>query len=102
MLSIDYFSGCCFQRPVFNAIGYDLVKVIEAAVLSCGSTNGEKIRTAVAALENVQGATGSITYKGTQGMPLRQVALIRVKNGTRELLELKSPDASLVPDARMH
>ncbi|MCP4629138.1 MAG: ABC transporter substrate-binding protein [bacterium] len=90
------------SETVFNAIGYDLVKVIEAAVLSCGSTDSKKIRNAVAALENVQGATGSITYKGTQGMPLRQVALIRVKGGGRELLELKSPDANLVPEARMH
>jgi hypothetical protein len=35
-------------------------------------------------------------------MPLRQVALIRVKSGGRELLELKSPDAKLVPEPRMH
>ncbi|MCG8683559.1 MAG: ABC transporter substrate-binding protein, partial [Desulfobacterales bacterium] len=76
------------SETVFNAIGYDLVKVIEAAVLSCGSTDGKQIRDAVAGLENVQGATGTITYKGTTGMPLRQVALIRVKSGGRELLEL--------------
>ncbi len=90
------------SETVFNAIGYDLVKVIEAAVLACNSTDSRKIRDAVAELENVQGATGSITYKGTQGMPLRQVALIRIEKGGRALLELKSPDAKLVPEARMH
>jgi len=94
-----------YGRPsetVFNAIGYDLVKVIEAAVIACGSTNGKEIRNAITSLENVQGATGLITYKGTQGMPLRQVALIKVKNGKRELVEMKSPDAALVPAPRMN
>jgi len=90
------------SETVYNAIGYDLVKVIEAAVLASGSTNGQEIRNAVADLENVQGATGTITYKGTQGMPLRQVALIRVKNGERELVEMKAPDSDLVPEARMN
>ncbi|WP_022665405.1 ABC transporter substrate-binding protein [Desulfospira joergensenii] len=90
------------SETVFNAIGYDLAKVIEAAVMKCGSTEGKKIRDAVAELENVQGATGKITYKGTNGMPLRQVALIKVKKGGRELVELKSPDAALVPEARMN
>ncbi len=90
------------SETVFNAIGYDLVKVIEAAVLACGCTDSKKLRNAIAGLEKVQGATGSITYKGTNGMPLRQVALIRVKGGGRELLELKSPDGKLVPEARMH
>jgi branched-chain amino acid transport system substrate-binding protein len=89
------------SETVFTAIGYDLIKVIEAAVKACGSTDGETIKNAIQQLENVQGATGTITYKGTQGMPLRQVALIKVKNGARELLELKSPDPGLVPEARM-
>lgn len=90
------------SETVFNAIGYDLVKVIEAAVQACGSTDGQEIRNAIASLENVQGATGLITYKGTQGMPLRQVALIKVKNGERELVEMKSPEANLVPVPRMN
>ncbi len=76
--------------------------MIEAAVLACGSTNGKEIRDAVAELENVQGATGAITYKNTQGMPLRQVALIQVKDGERELVEMKAPEADLVPEARMN
>ena len=48
------------SETVFNAIGYDLVKVIEAAVIKCGATDGKSIRNAVAELENVQGATGKI------------------------------------------
>jgi len=89
------------SETVFNAIGYDLVKVIEAAVVAAGSTDPVAIRDAVANLEDVQGATSKITYKGTTGMPVRQVSLIRVKNGERELVGQPSPTAELVPEPRM-
>lgn len=86
---------------IFAAIGYDLMKVIEAGVLAAGSTDSVAIRDAVANLENVQGVTSAITYKGTTGMPVRQVTLIRVKDGGRELVGQPSPTASLVPAPRM-
>lgn len=89
------------SETVFNAIGYDLVKVIAAAVEAAGSTDPVALRDAIANLENVQGATSLITYKGTQGMPVREVSLVRVKDGKRELVGQPSPDASLIPAPRM-
>ncbi len=89
------------SETVFNAIGYDLVQVIAAAVEAAGSTDPVALRDAIANLENVQGATSMITYKGTQGMPVRQVSLVRVKDGKRELVGQPSPDASLIPAPRM-
>lgn len=90
------------SETVFNAIGYDLIKVIEAAVIATnGSVDSQELRNAIAELENVQGATSLITYKGTTGMPLRQVTMIRVKNAERELVLQESPDASLIPAPRM-
>ena len=90
------------SETVFNAVGYDLIKVVEAAVLSAdGSTNPQKIRDALANLEDVQGATSTITYKGTNGMPVRQVALIQVTDGKRDYLGSPSPDAALIPAPRM-
>lgn len=86
---------------IFAAIGYDLMKVIEAGVLAAGSTDSVAIRDAIANLENVQGVTSEITYKGTSGMPVRQVSLIRVKDGARELVGQPSPTADLVPAPRM-
>ncbi|SFU02215.1 ABC transporter substrate-binding protein [Sedimentitalea nanhaiensis] len=89
-------------ETVFSAVGYDLIKVLEAAVLAVdGSTEPTALRDAIANLENVQGATSLITYKGTDGMPVRQVSLIRVKDGDRELLGQPSPDAALIPAPRM-
>lgn len=93
-----------YGRPadtIFAAIGYDLMKVIEAGVIGAGGVDSQKIRDAVANLENVQGVTSNITYKGTSGMPVRQVTLIRVKGGARELVGQPSPTASLVPAPRM-
>ncbi len=89
------------SETVFNAIGYDLIKVIEAAVIAAGSTDPVAIRDATANLENIQGATSMITYKGTTGMPVRQVSLIRVKDTMRELVGQPSPTASLIPAPRM-
>ncbi len=90
------------SETVFNAIGYDLVKVIEAAVLATGgNTDSVALRDAIANLEGVKGATSTITYKGTSGMPVRQVSLVRVKGGARELVGQPAPDAALIPAPRM-
>ncbi|MGH1477323.1 MAG: ABC transporter substrate-binding protein [Geminicoccales bacterium] len=86
---------------IFSAIGYDLMKVIEAGVITADSTDPQAIRDAVANLENVQGVTSMITYKDTTGMPVRQVTLIRVNDGGRELVAQPSPTADLVPEPRM-
>lgn len=89
------------SETVFNAVGYDLVKVLEAAVLAAGSTEPKALRDAIANLENVQGATSLITYKGTDGMPVRQVSIIRVTGGARELIGQPAPDTALIPAPRM-
>lgn len=89
------------SETVFNAVGYDLIKVVEAAQLAAGSIDPKALRDAMANLENVQGVTSTITYKGTDGMPVRQVSLIRVKDGGRELVGQPSPTAELIPAPRM-
>lgn len=89
-------------ETIFSAVGYDLIKVVEAGVIAAGgSTDPKALRDAIAGLENVDGATGLITYKGTNGMPIREVSLIRVKNGERELVAQPTPDPALIPAPRM-
>lgn len=89
------------SETVFNAVGYDLIKVLEAAVSAAGSTEAAALRDAIANLEGVQGATSLITYKGTDGMPVREVSLIRVAGGERELVGQPAPQADLIPAPRM-
>jgi len=86
---------------IYTAIGYDLIKVLEAAVLKAGSTDRAAIWQAVRELENVQGATSTITYKGTNGIPLRQVALIKIVGGQRQLVRQEAPDAALIPTPKL-
>jgi len=87
------------QEPDTNYIanGYDLGKVIEAAVTKAGGIEPTAIRDAIASLEKVPGVTGPITYAGTQGMPLRSVALVRINDGGRELVSQGVPAAADVP-----
>ncbi len=81
----------------FTATGYDIVKVLEAAVLAAGSIDSRAIRDAMDGLENVQGATGLITYKGRNRVPIRTVALNRVRGGKLEHAGDVTPDPALVP-----
>ena len=89
------------SETVFNAVGYDLIQVLEAAVLAGGTTDPAALRDAIADLEGVQGATSLITYRGTDGMPVREVSLIRVAGGDRELVGQPAPRADLIPAPRM-
>jgi branched-chain amino acid transport system substrate-binding protein len=84
-------------ESVFAATGYDLVKVIEAAVIKAGSTDPAKVRDAIDSLENVAGATGSITYKGQNRIPLKTVYLVTVKDGKFQLLDKVTPNAADIP-----
>lgn len=82
----------------FAAVGYDLSQIIAAALEKAGSTDPTKLRDAINELENVQGATGPITYKDRERIPLKNVALVQVKNGKLELLKYYIPDPELIPD----
>ena len=82
----------------YPALGYDSIKVIEAAVLKAGSTNGEAIRDAMASLKDVQGATSKITYAGTKyNVPIREVAICQMKGGKKTLVKYMKLKPEEVP-----
>ena len=82
---------------VFAATGYDLIKVVEAGVTAANSTDPKKVRDAIDNLENVQGATGTITYKGQNRIPLKTVYIVQIKDGKFELLKTAQPDPADIP-----
>jgi branched-chain amino acid transport system substrate-binding protein len=82
---------------VYTATGYDTIKIIEAAVIAAGSLDGAALRDALDNLENVQGATGSITYKGMNRVPLRVVSLNRIVGGAKTHIADVQPPAADVP-----
>jgi branched-chain amino acid transport system substrate-binding protein len=93
-----------YGRPsetIYTALGYDIMQVIAAAIEAAETTEGPALRDAIAGLENVQGATGHITYAGQEDrMPLRDVTLVRVTGGERELVLQETPPADLVPEPK--
>ena len=88
-------------ESIMDALGYDLAMIVKAAVTKANSTEPAKIRDALANLENVQGATAVISYKGGNGTPTRPVAVIRIHDGKRVLVSRNLPDPSIVPAPRL-
>ena len=88
-------------ESIMDALGYDLAKIIEAAVTKADSVDPQKIRDALADLTDVQGATAVISYKGGNGTPTRPVNVIRIVNNTRTLVTQKAPDPAIIPAPRL-
>jgi branched-chain amino acid transport system substrate-binding protein len=86
-------------EAIFAVTGYELGLILEAAVTEAQSCDPVAIKDAVTNLEGVQGITGTISFKGGDRMAIREIALIKVVNGKRELVALVSPDPSRVPPA---
>jgi branched-chain amino acid transport system substrate-binding protein len=84
-------------ESIMDALGYDLAKIIEAAVTAADSVEPAKIRDALANLENVQGATATISYVGGNGTPTRPVMVIQIKDGKRTLVSSQAPDPAIIP-----
>ena len=79
------------------ALGYDAVKLIEGAVLKAGSTEGSAIRDALETLENVQGASGKLTYAGGGRNTTRAVAVCKIENGQKTLIKWMNPALADIP-----
>lgn len=86
-------------RPetVYVATGYEIAYILDAAVTAAGTLDGPALRDALANLEGVAVLTGTVTYKGTNRMPLRDVTLVEIQGGARQPILTATPDAALVP-----
>lgn len=84
-------------ESVFAATGYDLMKIVEAAVIKAGSTDPAKVRDALDGLENVAGVTGSITYKDQDRIPLKTVYLVKIEGGEFVFLDKVTPASNDIP-----
>jgi branched-chain amino acid transport system substrate-binding protein len=82
---------------VFTAVGYDVVKVVEAAAVEAGSTDAADLLAALATLEDVEGATSPITYAGTDRVPRKEVALVTVEDGKLKSLDAVIPESVPAP-----
>ncbi|MBK1866082.1 ABC transporter substrate-binding protein [Aestuariivirga sp. YIM B02566] len=86
------------SQTSFNATGYDIIKIIEAAVVATGDkTDGKSIRDAIDNLQDVQVATGKITYRGLNRIPLRSVALNKVQDGKKTFVSTVTLQPGEIP-----
>ena len=66
----------------YPALGYDTIKVLEAAVLKAGSTDPKKIQAALAGGMIIHGALGPVRYLGHgQHNPTNVVVVDQIKGG---------------------
>jgi branched-chain amino acid transport system substrate-binding protein len=84
-------------ESIFAALGGDLIAAVEAAVIKAGSADPAAILEAFKSLTDVQGVTGTMTYAGQNGVPLKDVALVVVQGGRFELLSALQPSAVPAP-----
>src|SRR4051812_2315155 len=63
-----------------SALGYDSAMVLVDALKRAGTTEGPKLRDALAATKDFQGATGRITFDA-QRNPTKSAVVLTVKNG---------------------
>lgn len=79
------------------ALGYETMQTIAAAVEMAGSTDGQAVRDAIASLKDFEGVVSPITYEGMQGMPLRSVSLVEIRDGKRLFEDEVRPNPSDIP-----
>jgi branched-chain amino acid transport system substrate-binding protein len=81
------------QEPqsVFAALGYDGVNLMADAIKRAGSPDHKAIRDALASTKGWKGASGEITYPPGDRIPSKSVALIEVKDGKFNLLNIVVP-----------
>jgi branched-chain amino acid transport system substrate-binding protein len=75
------------EANAFAGLGGDCIAIIKAAVEAAGSIDPKAIGDALANLENLRVVTGTITYKGTDGVPLKTVTIAAVEDGKFVLKE---------------
>lgn len=81
--------------------GYDLIKVIEAAVVAADSTDPVEIREALLHLKDVEGLSTrtSYDYEGANRLPLIQPTyIVEITEGDRTLRQEIELDPTLIPD----
>ncbi|RJG44389.1 ABC transporter substrate-binding protein [Mesorhizobium sp. DCY119] len=80
-------------QNVFFALAGEAILLIKDAIERAQSAEPAKVNAALAETENLKGITsGSITYKGRSGIPLKELTVVTIKNGVFE------PIGSIMPE----
>ena len=89
----DYKKRYNNQLPdVLAALDYDAAKILADAMTRAGSTDGTKVRDAIAATKDYTGVTGKITI-GPDRNAVKPAVVLKVENGKYVLVETIPPEA---------
>lgn len=72
-------------------LAYDAVYLLAGAITACGTTDRPKIRAALAATKDFQGATGTFSFDQNGDPQNKKVIIIRFLNGSRTFQKVISP-----------
>lgn len=75
------------------ALGYDATRVLAEAIKRAGTTDGPKLRDAIAETKGFQGVTGVITLGPDRNPIGKKLAILEVRNGTTILKGVVDPNA---------
>ena len=86
----DYKARHGAMPDALAALAYDSAKILADALKRAGSTDGPRLRDAIAATRDFQGVTGRITI-GPDRNAIKPAFLLKVGNGKFDLLETAAP-----------
>jgi branched-chain amino acid transport system substrate-binding protein len=81
------------------ALGYDSTRVLAQAIKTAGTTDGPKLRDAIAATKGFAGVTGMINLGPDRNPIGKKLAILEIKNGQLTLKATVDPMAGAAPAA---
>jgi branched-chain amino acid transport system substrate-binding protein len=84
-------AGAKIETISFGALSADAVQLIVAAVTKACSLDAATLISTIDSLENVQVTTGTVSYKGRNGVPDKDVSILTVENGAPTLVQTLRP-----------
>lgn len=79
------------EPDALAALGYDAAKMLIAAIEKAGSTDPEKLRTALENTKDFNGVTGVITVDPATHNPVKSAVIIKMVDGKKTLLTHVNP-----------
>jgi len=76
----------------FGALAADAVQVLATAATQACSVDAATLITTIDNLENVAVTTGTVSYKGTSGVPSKDVVILTVENGAPTFVKAMRPE----------
>ncbi|AFM43537.1 amino acid/amide ABC transporter substrate-binding protein, HAAT family [Desulfosporosinus acidiphilus SJ4] len=79
------------EPDALAALGYDAAEMLISAIKTAGSTNAEKIRTALENTKDFKGVTGVISVDPKTHNPVKSAVIIKMVDGKKTLLTHVNP-----------